>query len=99
MSNHRPMPCGNAKPSLVVVGEVVGAFLVVLPGVLYGIAPDLFLGEGSRRHSSSSGVSSTTMLLDEAGHIVVRGGWRFRRGRGAVRGSGWRSGTKRGEMW
>ena len=81
MSNHRPMPRGNAEPLLVVVSEVVGAFLVVLSGVFHGIAPDLFLGEGSRRHSSSSGLSSTAMLLDEAVHHVVRVGVSRRRGR------------------
>ena len=72
MSDHRPMPRGNAKSSLVVVREVVGALLVVLSGILHGITPDLFLGDGGRRHLSASGMSSATALLNEAVHHVVR---------------------------
>src|SRR5260221_3465014 len=72
VSNHHSMSRGNAKPSLVVVGEIIRTLLVILPGVLHGITPNLFLGEGGRRHSSSSGVSSATMLLNEAIHHFVR---------------------------
>src|SRR5260221_9875510 len=68
VSNHCPVSSGNAKSSLVVVSEVVGAFLVILPGVFHDITPDLFLGEGGRRHLSSSGLSSATTLLNEAVH-------------------------------
>src|SRR5712691_2852114 len=112
VSNHCPMSRGNAKPSLVVVSEVIGALLMILPSVLHGITPDLFLGEGGCRHSSSSGVSPAAVLLDQAIHHVVRvrgGRWgRYRcggrRGGGGTRGDkdrgGWarHSGERQGEV-
>src|SRR5260221_9742356 len=71
VSDHCPVSSGNAKSPLIVVSEVVRALVVIVSGVLHDVTPDLFLGEGGCCHTSSSGMSSTTMLLNEAVHPVI----------------------------